>query len=358
MKTYQVMPGLKAIAFLTLLGLITAVACYSEDKGKSISDNLVFVEGGKFEMGDVFGDGRDNEQPVHEVTLNDFFISKYEVSVGQFMIFVEETGYKTSAGGPNDPEARKKIMERFASGDLSEQDRKELHEKFLKLSGAGYWDAEKRTWTGYGPLTNWKNPGIEQTDSEPVLAVSVDDAMHYCNWLSEKAGLPVAYDLKTGNILNKDGNPTRDITTVKGYRLPTEAEWEYAAREGGRKVRFGNGKNIARSSEINFRGDEGDYSYLERGDYLGGTKPVGSYPPSSIGLYDMSGNAWEWVSDNFSEYTQDSQVNPYIAAGNNHALRGGRWGGDADEARVFHRSAWPRNDRCNNSGFRIARSAN
>jgi len=69
----------------------------------------------------------------------------------------------------------------------------------------------------------------------------------------------------------------------------------------------------------------------------------------------MSGNAWEWVSDNYAKYQSEPQVNLYIVAGANYALRGGRWGGDAFEARVFHRSSWPRNDRCNNSGFRVAR---
>jgi formylglycine-generating enzyme required for sulfatase activity len=232
----------------------------------------------------------------------------------------------------------------------------ELHAEFLKHRGAGFWDAEKRQWIGYNPITNWKNPGIEQTDAEPVLAVSVDDAMHFCNWLSKKAGLPVAYDLDTGEILDGEGNPTHDITAVRGYRLPTEAEWEFAAREGGRKVRFGNGKNIARSTEINFRGDDGEYEYLEPGEYAGRTWPVGNFPPNNLGLYDMSGNAWEWVSDRFATYTNESRTNPYCTEAEGHALRGGRWGGDASEARVFSRSSWVRNDRCNNSGFRIARS--
>ena len=71
---------------------------------------------------------------------------------------------------------------------------------------------------------------------------------------------------------------------------------------------------------------------------------------------DMSGNAWEWASDKFATYSDKSQVNPYCTDGDEHALRGGRWGGDASEARVFHRSSWPKNDRCNNSGFRIAKS--
>jgi formylglycine-generating enzyme required for sulfatase activity len=144
--------------------------------------------------------------------------------------------------------------------------------------------------------------------------------------------------------LDENAEPTTDVSKVEGFRLPTEAEWEYAAREGGRKVRFGNGKDTARTSEINLNAKR--------------TMPVGSYQPNSLGLYDMSGNAWEWVSDTYAKYQSTDQVNPYVTAGKERMLRGGMWSGDASEARVFRRTRWPRNDRCNNSGFRIARSAN
>jgi formylglycine-generating enzyme required for sulfatase activity len=318
--------------------------------------DMILVRGGTFEMGDVFGEGRENEKPVHTVTLSDFFMSKYEVTVGQFKEFIEQTGYVTSAEAPDDSGARAEIMAKFASGNLSHGEMQKLRDRILEYAGAGYWDAEKHIWTGYNPQTNWRNPGIKQSDNDPVLAVSVDDAMHYCNWLSKKAGLPVAYNLETGDILDRDGNPTGEITSVRGFRLPTEAEWEYAAREGGRKIRFGNGMNVANPLEMNFCGDKGDLKYLEPGKCLGKTTPVGKYPPNRLGLSDMAGNAWEWVSDKFVEYSGESQVNPYAIEGNNHALRGGRWGGDASEARVSTRSSWVRNDRCNNSGFRIARS--
>jgi formylglycine-generating enzyme required for sulfatase activity len=141
-----------------------------------------------------------------------------------------------------------------------------------------------------------------------------------------------------------------------GYRLPSEAEWEYAAREGGRDVRFGTGSDTARSSEMNFRGDEAMQPYAQLGSYHQGTMPVGSFPPNGLGLYDMSGNAWEWVSDTYVAYDSAAADNPYVSQGSARMLRGGRWGGDAFEARVFRRTSWPRNDRCNNSGFRIARS--
>jgi formylglycine-generating enzyme required for sulfatase activity len=319
-------------------------------------EDLVLVRGGTFQMGDAFDEGNADERPVHSVTLTDFYLQRHEVTVAQFRAFVEETGYRTSAEGPMDLETYRNIMRQFASGAVSEEEMKGLHQQILRLSGAGYWDAEARAWTGYNPHTNWRTPGFAQTENHPVVSVSWDDAIRFCNWLSRSAGLPPAYDEESGALLDVSGEPTSDVTTVRGYRLPTEAEWEYAAREGGREVRFGNGQNTARSSEIVFNADVGEYPYLDRGAYEGRTLPVGTYLPSALGLYDMSGNAWEWVSDTYGPYGARSLRNPYVMVGDERILRGGRWGGSAFEIRATHRSSWVRNDRCNNSGFRVARS--
>ena len=343
-----------------ILGLVGLGACQNSVKPAEYQigvNDMIYVEGGTFEMGDTFGEGAEDERPLHEVTLSNFYLNRYEITVTEFRAFVEATGYKTSAEGPVNDQARKQLLKRFQSPDLTTQERLRIHEEFLYYGGAGFWDANKRKWSGYNSSTNWRNPGIEQGDTDPVLGISPIDATRYCNWLSVRDGLPVAYDLETGGILDGRGRPTTDITTVVGYRLPTEAEWEYAAREGGQNVRFGNGQLIARSSEINFRGDDGDYEYLEPSAYAARTTPVGSFSPNSLGLYDMSGNAWEWASDNYASYSSEAQTNPYVVAGGMHAVRGGRWGGDAFEARVSHRDSYPRNDRCNNTGFRIARSA-
>ena len=342
------------VLFLTLG---TPVVSHGQTTSGGVGpEDLVLVRGGTFQMGDVFGEGDADELPVHSVALTDFYLQRHEVTVAQFRAFVEETGYRTSAEGPTDLEARRKIMEQFASGGVSEEEMKGLHQQILSLSGAGYWDAEARAWTGYNPHTNWRTPGFVQAENHPVVSVSWDDAVIFCNWLSRRAGLPPAHDEETGALLDERGEPTGDVTAVRGYRLPTEAEWEYAAREGGREVRFGNGENTARSSQIVFNADVGEYPYLERGAYEGRTLAVGSYLPNALGLYDMSGNAWEWVSDTYGLYGDGLQRNPYIVVSDQRILRGGRWGGSAFEIRATHRSSWPRNDRCNNSGFRVARS--
>ena len=353
-KSYPATIGVRAISYLLPLIAIAPGARCSDTTGDIVPAAMVFVEGGTFMMGDVFGDGDANEKPVHEVTLSDYFISAREVTVGEFREFVLETGYMTSAEAPTDVEKKNELMQQVRSGEIAPEDMMSFKTELLQFGGTGFWDAEKRQWLGYSADIHWRNPGYEQADSHPVQAISPDDAMNYCNWISSKLGLPVAYDLVTGELLDSSGMPTVNVTEVHGVRLPTEAEWEYAARQRGQQVRFGNGKNTASGSEINFRADTGEYTYLAVGEYRMGTTPVGSFPANSLGLFDMSGNAWEWTGD-AAEYTDDPQTNPCVVDGV-HVLRGGRWGGDASEVRVFSRSKWPRNDRCNNSGFRIAKS--
>jgi formylglycine-generating enzyme len=143
----------------------------------------------------------------------------------------------------------------------------------------------------------------------------------------------------------------------KNYRLPTEAEWEYAARAGGQAVRFGNGKNIANPSEMRYNGDLqiSDYS-IER-TYPQGTSPVGSFAPNALGLYDMSGNVAEWCSDWYEDYTSSTANNPTGAAtGTSRVYRGGAWGAPASHCRVTYRSGRPSCEYSAYLGFRLART--
>jgi len=310
--------SLVAIAVGTLGGLcgLSVPGTGAAEKSPSSPRGMVRVDGGLFMMGDLLGDGNAGqpEIPVHEVALDSFYISRYEVTVKEFRRFVERTGYRTSAE---------------------------------KREGA-YSQSPYET--------HWKLLGYTQTDDEPVLQMSWNDAATYCNWLSREEGLPPAYDEKTGALLDAGGGTTTDVHKVTGYRLPTEAEWEFAARERGKKVRFGNGKNFARPSEINFDAGSDKYAYAEKGISRKRSTPVGSFKPNALGLYDMSGNAWEWCTDVLADYPAKKRVNPYVAGDEPRILRGGSMGGDAKSARVFSRYCFGRADHCGNSGFRLARS--
>jgi formylglycine-generating enzyme required for sulfatase activity len=174
---------------------------------------------------------------------------------------------------------------------------------------------------------NWRRPGFAQADDHPAIFISRDDAGAFCEWLSRQAGVL--------------------------YRLPTEAEWEYAARAGA----TGDGP-----ADVNtvawYRENSG-----------GATHPVASWPPNAFGVYDMLGSAWEWVQDpwhkNYVGAPTDGRPwsggdervakNFGWAAGDGCSLRGGTWYLEPELVTFVSRSAWPRNTACSGSGFRLLR---
>ncbi len=146
----------------------------------------------------------------------------------------------------------------------------------------------------------------------------------------------------------------------KNYRLPTEAEWEYAAQGGGRATLFGNGKNVANPAEINFDGDWEVKPYSVKGVDRSKTIPVGGLnQPNALGLHDMSGNVWEWCSDWYAaDYYQNSPLKDPKGpvSGLSRVLRGGSWGFNPQQCRVSYRGDGAPDSRGNDCGFRVVSS--
>ena len=236
-------------------------------RGRMVANELVFIKGGKFTMGtDKAILPQDGESPAREITLSDFYMDKFEVSNDEFSRFVEETGYKTEA-------------EMFGNSFvfdllLSEEVKAEITQA---VANAPWWLPVEGA--------SWRHPegeGSSITDrlDHPAVHVSWNDATAYCSWA--------------------------------GKRLPTEAEWEYAARGGlsERLFPWGNNPNPHGEHWLNiWQGEFPANNTLDDG-YLG-TAPVDSYPPNKYGLHNTAGNVWEWTSDWWSaRHTADPQTNP------------------------------------------------
>ncbi len=233
---------------------------------------MIWIPGAEFEMGDSAGDGMPWERPVHAVRLDGFFMDAFEVTNAQFQAFVSATGHKTTAEKPADLQ---EIMRQLPPGTPPPPPEKLRPSSlvFRKTAGPvvlgqrGDWSQ----WWEYVTGADWRHPGgpaqnIEGKDYLPVVQVSWDDAVAYCKWA--------------------------------GRRLPTEAEWERAARGGLERKRFiwGDAPFDPRAPQANIW--QGKFPYkntLEDG--FESAAPVGRFPPNSLGLHDMAGNVWEWCSD-------------------------------------------------------------
>jgi len=241
------------------------------------SDGIVFVEGGTFEMGDHFNEGHDYELPVHDVTLNSFFIGQYEVTQGE---------YESLMG--NNP-------------------------------------------------SNFTNVGV----NAPVEQITWYNAVEYCNALSLQEGLTPCYDLSSWSC---------DFSAA-GYRLPTEAEWEYASRGGV------NWTDNYRYSGCHEESDLGDYAWF--GDYYDSSHEVGTKEPNQLDIYDMTGNVAEWCNDWYSSsyYGSSPASNPTGAdSGPFRVIRGGHWSSNAQDCRVAYRNRYGPDFSYNILGFRILRA--
>lgn len=198
-------------------------------------------------------------------------------------------------------------------------------------------------WATDTPLKAIPDPGFGQDDNHPIVNVSHDDAMAYIEWASAQC--------------------------AKDYRLPSEAEWEYAARAGTVTARYwGDGRqdawryaNVADESLRRANNDEPDpYRYFPGDDGYAHTSPVGSFLPNAFGLYDMLGNVWEWCADHWHDSYDGAPTDgaPWTTLGSEgrRSLRGGSWGSRPRTVRAAYRSRGVTGIRNANPGFRVART--
>ncbi len=283
-----------------LIVLFSILAINTSSFGQT--PKMILVEGGEFTMGS--NSGVSEEKPAHKVIVSSFYIAEAEVTVAEYKKFVSATG----TAMPNPPD--------------KEWLNSHTHTKMLYASsGKGWW--------GWQP-------------NFPMHNVNWYDAIKYCNWLSSKNGLTKCYKKNAdgGWDLNRSAN---------GYRLPTEAEWEFAAR-GGTKS---NKTKYSGSNNIN------EVAWYDETSKLAGPKAVKTKKPNELGIYDMSGNVWEWCSDYYQSgfYAKSPEKDPFCSTSMPYrSLRGGSWHYRAELTKITSRDG-PKAGKTNyNYGFRLAKN--
>ncbi len=283
---------------------------------ESLGIELIEIPSGEFLMGSTEAEidrilhaypendrqGFEDEGPQHPVRISKpFLLGRTEVTVGQFRRFVEETGYRTDA----------------------ERDGE----------GRGWSDQSKQFETA--PRYSWRDPGFDQAEDHPVVNVSWNDAVAFCEWLSRREG--------------------------RRFDLPSEAQWEYACRAGSTSLYPGGAGPDASTQWANIPDASAqrrfpDWTTAQGEDGYVFTAPVGSFPDNAFGVNDLIGNAWEWCRDGFEfDYYQRSPiVDPPGAEVEARAVRGGGWfsyGGG--RSRAACRCSYPPTMRSYDLGFRV-----
>ena len=232
------------------------------------------------------------------------------------------------------------------------------------------WD-DVAAWAATNGYDITAGGGLGKTNNHPVQTVTWYECVKWCNARSQKEGLTPCYAIdpiffniyKTGNL---DISNSWVNWSSNGYRLPTEAEWEKAARGGRQRRLFPWGGDTIQHARVNYRAATNSYAYdtsstpgYHPNYQTGGvpyTSPVGSFPANGYGLHDMAGNVFEWCWDWYAAYSASYQTDPYgPAAGTYRVLRGGAWGSYADYARCAERLNINPGYENNDVGFRCAR---
>ncbi len=263
---------------------------------------MVRIPGGDFCMGDISGNGESDELPVHAVHVDAFWLATHEVTRKQFQRFVADTQYVSDA--ERDDSVRK--------GCLAVDP-----EKWTFKYRAGFF---------------WGMSGFEQDDTHPVVCVSHDDTVAYITWLNQKTG--------------------------RSFRLPTEAEWEYAARAGRRTV-YPWGDSVLESCNYGNVADrnvwpghtKSPFGRIDCDDGYAFTAPVGSYRANLLGIFDLSGNAWEWTSDCWGKNYGVEHSGEVCGL---RSFRGSSWMNSEKSLRSANRSKNSPSARLNTVGFRLA----
>jgi len=274
----------------------------------AVHSDEILLPGGTFMMGRTSGDGPADEVPPVELSVASFWLANTPVTVTQFAEFVAATKHVA--------------------------------------------DSERTP----GAAT-WRTPGFAQRPEAPVVCVSWRDAVRYCNWRSAKAGLKPCYDM------GRPEEPVAFLPDRNGYRLPLEAEWEYAARSGGQDVVYPWGdesdeKTVA--ALANFSGSDA------MRDPWPWTNPVKAFPPSAAGFHDMGGNVWEWCQDIYREDAYAAALRGEGLAGllnavpgrdERRVMRGGSFHNGLEFLRCAARGFGFERMNAPRVGFRVARNA-
>lgn len=273
------LPALRLLPILFCVGILFAAVCATANPPgsaaiwtNSLDMKFIQIPAGTFIEGSPLSEpGRYTNETLHPVSISkSFWLGATHVTVGQFSAFVKQTGYKTAA------------------------------EKEGWAYGA--WNARENKWNKIDGGC-WKNPGFRQSDDCPVVCVDWHDAVAFCEWLSAKE--------------------------KRTYRLPSEAEWEYACRAGKSTVfPWGNdpaaGKGCANCADATATNIFNLFPPFPWSDGYLFTSPVATFRPNDWGLFDMIGNALEWCGDWFADYPTNAVTDPIgPSQGTERVLRGG-----------------------------------